>query len=111
MTAGELGFYIGGYLVDACVVALSPCQNGLGNGNNVLAADFYVFLFKTVAEGVGEYLSQIVALTDDGRSDAPRNGTDCSFHAYISVPKNEWVFQLDYYTTSFCIFQEIFSIK
>ena len=72
-------------VVHACVVALRPCENGLGNAQNVLFADGDTLLLDAVAKAVAHDLRKVVALSDDGRSHASDNGSDCSFHLLLLV--------------------------
>ena len=76
--AAEFCFNIGCNVINGCIVALSPCNNGFGNGDNVAVAKFEAFAFGGFEDACGDHCAKVIALTEDGAANAAGYGTNFS---------------------------------
>ena len=80
--AAQLCFDVGGNVLDAAVVALRASDDGFGQGDDVAVAQLKAFDLSSLQDAFGDESGEIIALTNDGATDAAGNGTDssCVFH-------------------------------
>ena len=74
--AAKFGLYVGGDLLHRGIVALSPGHHGLGHGDDILVIQLEGGLLGGGDHAVHHDMGDVVALPDDGRTDAPGHGTD-----------------------------------
>ena len=74
-----LGAYVLCNRADGCIIALRARDDGLGHADDVAVTDFEAFFLCGFQHTVGNYFCQIVALPDNGATDAAGHGPDSSF--------------------------------
>ena len=79
LTGRELSPYIRSDILYAHVVALGSCDHCFGHSDHVLVAQILTAV-RCGQDAVGHDLDDVVALADDGRTNASGYGSDHSFH-------------------------------